>query len=62
MEWHQITGIDPTADFHTLTSAQVEKVLALAVEMKYRKPKNANGSRARMFFQAQARAYARSRK
>ena len=36
-------------DFHTLTSTQVENVLSAADHHQYRKPKNANGSRARCF-------------
>jgi hypothetical protein len=37
------------ADFHTLSSIQVEALLVEADAVKYRKPKNANGSRARYF-------------
>ncbi len=37
------------ADFHTLSSEQVERLLAEADMWHYRKPKNANGSRARYF-------------
>lgn len=36
-------------DFHTLTSDEVERLLAEADRVKYRKPRNANGSRARYF-------------
>lgn len=36
-------------DFHTLRSSQVESLLVSADLLKYRKPKNANGSRARYF-------------
>lgn len=36
-------------DFHTLSSEEVERLLAEADSVKYRKPKNANGSRARYF-------------
>jgi hypothetical protein len=43
-------------DFHALTSAEVERVLAAADERKYRKPKNANGSRARYFHASMVRA------
>jgi hypothetical protein len=39
----------PSPDFHTLHSAQVEKLLILAKAWRYREPKNANGSRARYF-------------
>lgn len=38
-------------DFHTLRSEQVESLLAFADQRKYRKPKNANGSRGRYFYQ-----------
>jgi hypothetical protein len=37
------------SDFHTLDSAVVDALLSEADHVKYRKPKNANGSRARMF-------------
>ena len=37
------------ADFHTLNTAQVEVLLAEANHCHYRRPKNANGSRARYF-------------
>ena len=36
-------------DFHVLDAAQVENVLAAADFVKYRQPRNANGSRARYF-------------
>lgn len=42
-------GIGVDADFHTLRSSQVERLLDEANKAKYRKPKNANGSRARYF-------------
>lgn len=42
--------LDLARDFHTLTSAEVEMVLAAADAAKYRKPRNANGSRARMYW------------
>ena len=38
-------------DFHRLRSGQVESLLAEAKRLKYRTPRNANGSRARMFCQ-----------
>jgi len=41
--------INPFVDYHTLSSAQVESLLHAADHRKYRKPKNANGSRARSF-------------
>jgi hypothetical protein len=43
-------------DFYTLSSAEVHRVLEAADDRKYRKPKNANGSRARYFFAALKRA------
>jgi hypothetical protein len=47
-------------DFHTLRSEQVDKLLVAADRVGYRKPKNANGSRARYFFaQLQRRAQAK---
>lgn len=39
----------PTRDFHTLSTGEVEQVLAAADLVKYRKPRSANGSRARYF-------------
>lgn len=36
-------------DFHALSSATVERILAAADEARYRKPRDANGSRARHF-------------
>lgn len=39
-----------TADFHTLSSDQVDKLVEYAVSTGYRKPKNASGSRARYFY------------
>lgn len=38
------------ANFHALSSAQVERLLDAAKQYRYRKPKNANGSTARCFF------------
>jgi len=43
-------------DFHALPSSKVEEVLAVAAERKYRKPQNAPGSKARMFYQYVTRA------
>lgn len=37
------------ADFHRLSSSQVEALLAEADRVKYRKPRSANGSRGRYF-------------
>lgn len=50
-------GIDIKADFHTLTSSQVEIVLECAKQDGYKPPKNANGSRARCYFAALQRKY-----
>lgn len=44
-----------TADFHALSSAQVDRLVHWAKAYGYRKPKNANGSTARYFFQLLAR-------
>jgi len=41
---------EPWPDFHTLSHVEVEKLLERADAEKYRKPKNANGSRARYFY------------
>lgn len=38
-------------DFHTLSAEQVDRILKLADHHRYRKPKNANGSRARYYYQ-----------
>ena len=38
-------------DFHTLTTSQVDAVIAEATRVRYQKPANANGSRARYFYQ-----------
>ncbi len=43
-------------DYHTLSSDQVEALLAAADKAKYRKPANANGSRARSFHSRLVRA------
>lgn len=48
-------GIDFNADFHTLSSGDVGKVVDVAREAGYRKSKSAPGSRGRMFFQLLAR-------
>jgi len=42
-------NINVAQDFFTLSSAQVECLLDHADTHKYRKPKNANGSRGRYF-------------
>lgn len=36
-------------DFHALPSDTVESIIAAADSVKYRRPRNANGSRARYF-------------
>lgn len=36
-------------DFHTLSSAQVDALLTEADRVRYQRPRNANGSRARYF-------------
>lgn len=43
-------GCELSADYHTLDSNQVNRVLMEARQYGYRKPKNANGSTARYFF------------
>jgi hypothetical protein len=43
--------IDLTADFHTLSTDEVDVIVAQAKAHGYRKPKNANGSTGRYFFQ-----------
>ena len=44
-------GCSAAPDFFTLPSEQVAQVLIEADAVKYRKPKNANGSRARYFYE-----------
>jgi hypothetical protein len=46
-------------DFHTLSSATVERVLSEADARRYRKAAGAPGSRGRMFYQYVTRAAAR---
>jgi hypothetical protein len=48
--------VDRAHDFHRLPSDQVEALLAEADRVKYRRPKNANGSRARYFHARLTRA------
>lgn len=45
----QNLGIAIGSDFHTLSSTHVEALLAEADRVRYRKPPQANGSRARYF-------------
>lgn len=47
------------ADFHTLSTEQVEMLLVEANVWKYRKPRNANGSRGRYFHDYMQRLAAR---
>lgn len=54
-------GIDIAADLHTLTSSQVEVIVALAKQAGYRKPRTAPGSTGRMYFQALQRRYRQHR-
>ena len=44
-----VFGIDPSHDWHAMSSTMKEAVLRAADAHKYRKPKNANGSRGRYF-------------
>lgn len=46
--------------FHALDSETVESIIAAADSVKYRKPRAANGSRARYFFERLRRAAARA--
>jgi hypothetical protein len=43
-------GINFARDFFTLSASEVGRVLDLADAFRYRKPKNANGSRGRYYF------------
>lgn len=55
----QLLNIDFGQDFHTLRSTQVDALLVEADRAQYRRPANANGSRARYFhdlLQRRARA------
>lgn len=42
-------GVPVGADFHTLRSSHVDKLEQAAADVRYRKPRNANGSTARYF-------------
>lgn len=42
-------GIPLNRDFHSLNTDTVESIIAAADSVNYRKPRNANGSRARYF-------------
>lgn len=50
----------PGQDFFTMSPAQVCDLLVEADRMKYRKPKNANGSRGRYFYAMLQRRAARN--
>lgn len=45
----RLCHIDPKEDFHAIGSARVSMLLIAADQLKYRKPRNANGSRGRYF-------------
>lgn len=45
----QSCGVPVGADYHTLDSSQVDAIVAAAARAKYRKPRNANGSRGRYY-------------
>ena len=51
--------IDTAKEFYTLSSTEIGRVLDAAKLAKYRRPKNANGSKARYFFEALRRAMER---
>lgn len=44
-----VFGIDPSQDWHAMPSGMKDAVLKAADACKYKKPKNANGSRGRYF-------------
>jgi len=44
-------GVPLNRDYHTLPSATVEDIVEAAKAHRYRKPKNANGSTARCFYE-----------
>lgn len=46
----QAINASPGQDFYTLRASQVEALLVNADLRRYRKPRNANGSRARHFY------------
>jgi hypothetical protein len=47
----EMWNISPSQDFHTLSSEQIDTILKEADRVGYQKPKHANGSRARYFYQ-----------
>lgn len=52
-------GIDLKTDFHAKSSDEVESISEAMKEVRYRAPKNRNGSPARCFFAYMQRAYAK---
>lgn len=48
-------NISPDQDFHVLSSSQVDEILKEADRVRYQKPRNANGSRARYFYERMQR-------
>ena len=46
-----LAGIARFTNFYTLSASQVDSLLSLADLVKYRKPRNANGSRGRYFYE-----------
>lgn len=42
-------GVDVSREFHALRENEVQAVIAAADEWRYKKPRGANGSRARYF-------------
>ena len=45
----KLCSIDPALDFHTLGEARVSMLVVAAKQLRYRKPRNANGSMGRYF-------------
>lgn len=45
----QSCGVPVGADYYTLSSSQVDAIVAAADRVKYRKPRDANGSRGRYY-------------
>lgn len=56
-----VPSLDLTRDFCTLRASEVERVLEAADLVKYRRPKNANGSRGRYFYARMQRDYAKGK-
>ncbi len=57
MEHFRAFNIDPTTDFHSLSSDQVNSLLVLAKQQGYKKFNDGNGSLGRYFFYAVQRLY-----